>query len=146
MRQKIVINVFVVLFLMADLSRGEDEMRTMERFVILRESLEKTIEKIRPQSLLPPLTAKVEQPTENKNSTLSTENAYLPMQENLEEVEVSEKDVVNHELSIVLEKQRKFLRDIGTKPRDEWSMEELSVFERHKELENELREELNGLL
>ena len=131
-----VVSMDEFLVLISVLSSGESEESTMNRFSDVIETIEKSVQQVKNE--VTPMVPLLEQARQQQQPTPS-----IPQQQILEEVEVSDRAVIEHELKTVLEKRRKFLRDIGEKPKSEWSVSETQQLSRFDALESELREELN---
>ena len=126
------------LVLIAELSRDESEEIMMDRFRPIFEMVKSSL---------------ADSSTSNEIPTIPFAQQQVkpvvvppqPQQQFLEEVELSERAVIEHELNTVLEKRRKFLRDMGEKLKSEWSITEIEKLSTYESMEAELREELNNL-
>ena len=123
------------LVLIAELASQESEESTLSRFRKMIGTIESKL-----GITLPAESA----PTSTPSSQQVKPVVVPPPQQQhvLEEVELSERAVIEHELNTVLEKRRKFLRDMGEKPKSEWSIAEMGKLSTYDNMESELREEL----
>ena len=123
------------LILIAELASQESEESTLSRFCKMIGTIE--------SELGITLTGTESAPTSPPSSQQVKPAVVPPPQQHvLEEVELSEKAVIEHELNTVLEKRRKFFRDMGEKPKSEWSIAEMGKLSTYDNIESEFREEL----
>ena len=123
------------LVLIAELSRDESEEIIMDRFRPIFEMVKSSLSSTSKEQPIPS--------TQQVKPVVAPPQP--PQQQFLQEVELSDRAVIEHELNTVLEKRRKFLRDMGEKPKNEWSIAETEKLSTYDNMEVELREELNNL-
>ena len=106
------------LVLIAELSRDESEEIIMDRFRPIFEMVKSSLSSTSKEQPIPS--------TQQVKPVVAPPQP--PQQQFLQEVELSDRAVIEHELNTVLEKRRKFLRDMGEKPKNEWSIAETEKF------------------